>query len=311
MIDEHVDQLASAAAGALGSFWSGLGGAINNGLTAAGLMATQIEQAAQRPAFTDPPPGPYGCVHGSLAQVCRVKGGANVAHPACHSLALISRTQLSRLGYTRLASSCRVQRGSNAQGVDGTLVLNGNSHGGHADDWQVVDLLGSPASSVTMSFEQLFKLYRGPRFTDELETLSGSAAKSCNRLRSQMSGALHVVVRASGCQPHCAGLHIAWGKTLLNLTLVSCSPTECVYVYVQQQSGRSSTEVLLPWRHQWTFWQPPHLARQRATSCAVSLWMLQLCHHRAVARRTVQVHVARWWVCASQRWRARPRWATL
>ena len=76
-------------------------------------------------------------------------------------------------------------------------MLNGNSHGGHADDWQVVDLLGSPASSVTMSFEQLFKLYRGPRFTDELETLSGSAAKSCNRLRSQMSGALHVVRSSS------------------------------------------------------------------------------------------------------------------
>jgi hypothetical protein len=70
--------------------------------------------------------------------------------------------------------------------VDGTLVLNG-AHG-HECDWQVVDLLGSPASSVTMSFEQLFKVYRGPRFTDELEALSSAAAKSCNCLRSQMSG---------------------------------------------------------------------------------------------------------------------------
>ena len=66
----------------------------------------------------------------------------------------------------------------------------------------------------------------------------------------------------------------------------------------------------LQWRHQWTFWQPPHLARQRATSCAVSLWTLRLCHHRAVARPTAQVRVVQLWVCASQRWRAQPQWAT-
>jgi hypothetical protein len=82
--------------------------------------------------------------------------------------------------------------------VDGTLVLQGSDHDSQVEDWQVVDLLGSPASAVTTSFEQLFKLYRGPRFTDELESLGSSAAKEVNRLRSRMPRA--------PCHLRCDGL---------------------------------------------------------------------------------------------------------
>ena len=57
------------------------------------------------------------------------------------------------------------------------------------DEWQVVDLLGSPSTSVAASFEQLFKLYRGPRFVDDLEALGNEAARSCNRIRALLPGA--------------------------------------------------------------------------------------------------------------------------
>lgn len=69
-IDEQVDQLASAAAGALGSFWAGLGGAINSGLTAAGLMAAQSAGAAHDSIASSPPPGPYGCAICVLVLLC-------------------------------------------------------------------------------------------------------------------------------------------------------------------------------------------------------------------------------------------------
>lgn len=45
-IDEQVDQLASAAGKALGSFWTGIGGALNSGMQAASNIAGQIETAA-------------------------------------------------------------------------------------------------------------------------------------------------------------------------------------------------------------------------------------------------------------------------
>lgn len=73
--------------------------------------------------------------------------------------------------------------------MEGTLVLNGQSAG---DDWQMVDLLGSPATSVTISFEQLFKLFRGERFTGELEALGCNAAKACNRTHRDLPSAHHL-----------------------------------------------------------------------------------------------------------------------
>ena len=57
-IDDQVDQLASAAGAALGSLWSGIGGAITSGLSAAGHVARQIEQVAQRAASPDKSPSP-------------------------------------------------------------------------------------------------------------------------------------------------------------------------------------------------------------------------------------------------------------
>jgi hypothetical protein len=80
---------------------------------------------------------------------------------------------------------CRQRAVFSDPAYDGTLVLQGSDNS--VQDWQVIDLLGRPASSVTASFKQLFKVYRGARFTDELESLGSSAAKSVNRLRSQMS----------------------------------------------------------------------------------------------------------------------------
>lgn len=123
-------------------------------------------QPAPRPPTALPPPH-----SGALGRraVCHVDAPVN-AH--VHTSQFVKQVPLL----------CSGQRA-----VDGTLVLNGNAD--QALDWQVVDLLGSPASSVTMSFEQLFKVYRGPRFTDELEALGSAAASSCNRLRSRMSGA--------------------------------------------------------------------------------------------------------------------------
>lgn len=61
--------------------------------------------------------------------------------------------------------------------------------GTQEDEWQVLDLLGSPATSVAASFDQLFKLYRGHRFGEELEALGNEAARSCNRVRTQLPGA--------------------------------------------------------------------------------------------------------------------------
>lgn len=49
-IDEQVDQLASAAGKALGSFWTGIGGALNSGMQAASNIAGQIETAAVQAA---------------------------------------------------------------------------------------------------------------------------------------------------------------------------------------------------------------------------------------------------------------------
>lgn len=49
-IDEQVDHLASAAGKALGSFWTGLGGALNTGMQAASNIAGQIETAAVQAA---------------------------------------------------------------------------------------------------------------------------------------------------------------------------------------------------------------------------------------------------------------------
>lgn len=60
--------------------------------------------------------------------------------------------------------------------------------GVHEDEWQVLDLLGSPATSVAASFDQLFKLYRGHRFSEELEALGNEASRSCNRVRTQLPG---------------------------------------------------------------------------------------------------------------------------
>jgi hypothetical protein len=78
----------------------------------------------------------------------------------------------------------------------GTRAFGGRSQGPwvlprdgtQEDEWQVLDLLGSPATSVAASFDQLFKLYRGHRFSEELEALGNEAARSCNRIRTQLPG---------------------------------------------------------------------------------------------------------------------------
>jgi len=49
-IDDQVDQLASAAGKALGSFWTGIGGALSTGMQAATNIAGQIETAAVQAA---------------------------------------------------------------------------------------------------------------------------------------------------------------------------------------------------------------------------------------------------------------------
>ena len=51
-IDEQVDQIASTAAKAFGSLWSGLGGAINSGLASASDVASLVELAALKAAST-------------------------------------------------------------------------------------------------------------------------------------------------------------------------------------------------------------------------------------------------------------------
>eukprot|EP00892_Ulva_mutabilis_P012687 jgi/Ulvmu1/9791/UM056_0031.1 len=136
-IDDQVDQIASAAGKALGSFWTGLGGALSTGMQAASNIAGQIETAAVQAA-------------------------------------------------NRVSETTKEQWGAHGGGFrssgGGTLVM---PNGGHMEDeWQVVDLLGSPSTSVAASFEQLFKLYRGPRFVDDLEALGNEAARSCNRIRA-------------------------------------------------------------------------------------------------------------------------------
>ena len=45
-IDQQVDQIASAAGKALGSLWTGIGGAITSTAQAASSVAGQLEQAA-------------------------------------------------------------------------------------------------------------------------------------------------------------------------------------------------------------------------------------------------------------------------
>jgi hypothetical protein len=85
-----------------------------------------------------------------------------------------------------------------ARTVDGTLVLNGQSAG---DDWQMVDLLGSPATSVTISFDQLFKLFRGERFCGELEALGNTAAKTCNRTHRNLPSAHQLCVSRCRLSP--------------------------------------------------------------------------------------------------------------
>ena len=94
-----------------------------------------------------------------------------------------------------------------ARTVGGTLVLNGDGSAG--EGWQMVDLLGSPAASVTVSFEQLFKLFRGPRFTDDLEALASAAGKACTLARRDLPGAhthaAHIDTRSPAVQRDAAG----------------------------------------------------------------------------------------------------------
>lgn len=52
-IDQQVDQIASAAGKALGSLWTGIGGAISSTAQAASSVAGQLEQAAMHATGTN------------------------------------------------------------------------------------------------------------------------------------------------------------------------------------------------------------------------------------------------------------------
>lgn len=52
-IDQQVDQIASAAGKALGSLWTGIGGAITSTAQAASSVAGQLEQAALQATSTN------------------------------------------------------------------------------------------------------------------------------------------------------------------------------------------------------------------------------------------------------------------
>lgn len=253
-IDEQVDQLASAAGKALGSFWTGLGGALNSGMQAASNIAGQIEtaaaQAASRVSETTKEHAPWCAASPSthatgsatLQTTCtshlqhdwaaisitrcrlprpstvtpltlplsikrfRTKPQAASTFQAVSSAAAIlcyppllrfisnpCKAALESAAPCQQKSrpryDCRSGRsGGGRTSTGGTLVL---PPGGLVEDeWQVVDLLGSPSTSVAASFEQLFKLYRGPRFVDDLEAIGNEAARSCNRVRAGLPGAV-------------------------------------------------------------------------------------------------------------------------
>ena len=69
------------------------------------------------------------------------------------------------------------------------------------EDWQIVATLNQPEEAIHVSFDQLFRLYRGLKHTDDFETLSCSAAHTCNRLHGHMAGA--------ACSPSTICMHRA------------------------------------------------------------------------------------------------------
>ena len=57
------------------------------------------------------------------------------------------------------------------------------------DDWDTIHNLDAPENAATVTFDQLFKVYRGYAFADELEDVGNASAKECNRSRAILSGA--------------------------------------------------------------------------------------------------------------------------
>lgn len=162
--------------------------------------------------------------------------------------------------------------------------------GTQEDEWQVLDLLGSPATSVAASFDQLFKLYRGHRFSEELEALGNEAARSCNRVRTQLPG----------IRPSVLEFHLCSAFTLQSLQRVcicedgvakelktKCFDLDCD---VMQSFKEANWIMLSPsLRRQWIFWPQWHRLRMPTVLPEHSFTTFPP-HHGILRKASCQLH---------------------